>query len=230
MNVSVMTGRFGIAPRMVSQRENPYIWTTAISRLLAGENSCEWAAWFKAHYQNHEKAPSDFDLPAWQMAHAAALNDLQPQLENKGYGILREGQNKFALRGRTITLGGQPDFVALGNGESVIYEVKTGNRRASDQVQAMIYMYALPHAWRDYRSTSFAGCVAYPDGEIRIPASAIDEKFKSRLFSLLARLAASEPARKVPSSDECRFCEIARTHCPERVDGPNRGLAETSDF
>ena len=32
-------------------RDHPYIWATWLPRLLVGDNSCEWAIWFKAHYQ-----------------------------------------------------------------------------------------------------------------------------------------------------------------------------------
>ena len=37
---------------MPQRREHPYIWATWLPRFLTGENSCEWAVWFKANYQN----------------------------------------------------------------------------------------------------------------------------------------------------------------------------------
>ena len=37
---------------MPTRRKFPYIWTTWLPRLLTGENSCEWAAWFKAHHES----------------------------------------------------------------------------------------------------------------------------------------------------------------------------------
>ena len=36
---------------MPQRRDQPYIWTTWLPKLLTGENSCEWAIWFKANYQ-----------------------------------------------------------------------------------------------------------------------------------------------------------------------------------
>ena len=39
----------------------PLSWITWLPRLLTGENSCEWAIWFKAHFQDWTKPPSDFD-------------------------------------------------------------------------------------------------------------------------------------------------------------------------
>lgn len=65
--------------------------------------------------------------------------------------------------------------------------------------------------------------------EVEIPAAAVDEDFKKRLFALIGRIAAPEPARKVPSFAECRFCDIARTHCPERVE-QDEGLAKQRIF
>ena len=44
-----------------SAREQPYIWATWVSRLLAGESLCEWAGWFRAHYQDWVKPLSGFD-------------------------------------------------------------------------------------------------------------------------------------------------------------------------
>ena len=46
---------------MPRPREHPYIWTTWLARLLAGQDQCEWAGWFRAHYQDWTKPPSDFD-------------------------------------------------------------------------------------------------------------------------------------------------------------------------
>ena len=48
---------------------SPYIWVTALSKLLTGENSCEWADWFKAHHQGWTKPPSDFDSATWMLEH-----------------------------------------------------------------------------------------------------------------------------------------------------------------
>src|SRR5206468_35641 len=42
------------------QRDVPFIWVTWISSLLSGDNHCEWAAWFRAHFE-HEKRPSTFN-------------------------------------------------------------------------------------------------------------------------------------------------------------------------
>lgn len=40
---------------MAMARNSPYVWVTWLTKILAGEQSCEWASWFKAHYQDFEK-------------------------------------------------------------------------------------------------------------------------------------------------------------------------------
>ena len=42
---------------LAQRREHPYICATWLPRLLTGENSCEWAVWFKAHHQDWTRGP-----------------------------------------------------------------------------------------------------------------------------------------------------------------------------
>ena len=46
------------------RKHGPYIWVTWLTRLLAGENSCEWAAWFRAQHESWSwtRVPSGFGL------------------------------------------------------------------------------------------------------------------------------------------------------------------------
>ena len=59
-------------------RDFPYIWTTWLPRLLTGENSCEWAVWFKSRYGGWDRASSDFDQSRWLMDHTTLLSRLAP--------------------------------------------------------------------------------------------------------------------------------------------------------
>ena len=36
---------------MALLRDSPYIWATWLTKLLAGENSCEWAACFRSQHE-----------------------------------------------------------------------------------------------------------------------------------------------------------------------------------
>ena len=60
---------------MAERRDFPYIWATWLPKLLTGENSCEWAVWFKAHYQGWDRPPSDFNQSEWMVRHTALLNE-----------------------------------------------------------------------------------------------------------------------------------------------------------
>ena len=85
---------------MAQVRANgPYIWVTWLTKLLVGENSCEWAAWFRSQHESWswDKVASTFDQAAWQMEHTAKLNECRQYWEDQGYTVLTEGQNSFVL-------------------------------------------------------------------------------------------------------------------------------------
>ena len=76
---------------LAQRREHPYIWTTWLPRLLTGENSCEWAIWFKAHHQNWDKVPSGFNQAQWMLNYTAPLNTRLVNWEVGGYSVGIEG-------------------------------------------------------------------------------------------------------------------------------------------
>ena len=217
-------------PLLPHPRESPYIWATWLARLLAGESSCEWAARFRAHYQDWAKPPSDFNSTQWMLDHTALVNEARESREKLGYKVYTEGQNAFRLRGRSATLAGKPDLIAVKNSDAVIIDAKTGKPAPSHAAQVMTYMYAVPKALEQHRGIRFQGHVIYPDGNVQIPASGLDEKFIQNLGGLIRRLASETPARRVPSGGECRFCDITKADCPDRIDGETREEGVTGDF
>ena len=94
-------------------RDFPYIWATWLTKLLTGENSCEWAVWFKAHHRNWDKIPSDFNQTEWMLNHTALLNDQKSHWEARGDDVRVEAQKVFRLQGRTATLAGKPDIIVV---------------------------------------------------------------------------------------------------------------------
>ena len=216
---------------MPQRREHPYIWATWLPRLLTGENSCEWAVWFKAHYVEWTRQPSDFDQARWLLDHTALVNERIRNWEVGGFEVEVEGQNRFELRGRTATLAGRPDIITHREDEAVVVDAKTGQESPSHAVQVMIYLYAVPKALQRYRNAKLRGQVTYRDHTVRIPPDASDEAFIENLGALIRRLSADEPARRVPSPQECRFCDVTATDCSVRAEGtatPEAG--ETADF
>ena len=110
---------------MAQHREHPYIWATCLPRLLTGENSCEWAVWFKAHHQNWTRTPSEFNQAEWMLDHTALLNERITNWEVGGFDV--EAQHRFELRGKSATLSGKPDLIARRDDEAVIVDAKTGH-------------------------------------------------------------------------------------------------------
>jgi len=218
---------------MTEPRSGPYIWVTWLSKLLVGDRSCEWAAWFKAHHKNYDRSPSPFDAVTWQMNHTALLNDVRAGLELDGNRILSEDQNYFNLRGNSgAVLGGKPDLVVMRQDNTgTIYDIKTGQPRAADNAQVMIYMYALPYI-NQFRGRRFQGRLVYRDDRVvDIPSDSVSDKFKWELFALIRRIADSQPARRVPSALECGMCDLTPNDCPDRIDAaPADQIAEGGEF
>ena len=69
-------------------RAFPYIWTTWLPRLLTGENSCEWAVWFKAHHQDWTRTPSEFNQAEWRLNHTALLNKRKANWKHGGFDMV----------------------------------------------------------------------------------------------------------------------------------------------
>ena len=217
---------------MPQRREHPYIWTTWLTKLLTGESSCEWAAWFRAHHQGWERQPSDFNFAQWQIDHSALLTDTKRKFEDGGRRVHVEGQNAFRLQGRIATLAGQPDLIVPSSDDHIlIVDAKTGTERASHVAQVMIYMYALPRAVEQYRNARIAGEIHYSNRVQRVPRGGVDQGFIDRLIELIHRVAAPDPPPQVPSAAECRFSDITAADCPDRVDVVNTvEPATTEDF
>ena len=208
----------------------PYIWVTNLAKLLTGENSCEWASWFKAHYQNWQKPPSDFDSTGWMLQHTSLINRERDSLEVVGYEVHTENQNLFRLRGSTATIAGKPDLIGEKTHEILISDAKTGQRSPSHRAQVQIYQYAVPKALPRFQEKRAAGQVRYPDAHVSSPASSVTPEFVNNMSALIRRLAGDVPARRVPSAQECRYCDITLADCPERIEVGWVPEGSTEDF
>ena len=217
---------------MVDQRDTPYFWATWLARILAGDKSCEWAVWFKAHHQNWARQPSDFDQATWLATHTAALNEQKQLWQESGHAVFVENQNAFRLQGHTATLAGKPDLIVeRDERHSLIVDVKTGQEQPWHYLQVMLYMYALPRAAERYRNVQLAGNIVYPRRTVRVPQDSVDQGFVHNLGSLITRLASAVPPPPVPSSQECRYCDITAEHCHQRIESDDTiDSRATDDF
>ena len=201
---------------MSTPRVSPYVWVTWVSRLLAGDAHCAWAAWFRAHH-TYDRLPSD--LTRWASEHAAMVREQAETLKKTSYTVLLEDQNLFRLKGQSgVTLGGKPDIVAWHDEEVRVVECKTGQQRHADRIQVMIYMLVLPHAQPIWRGRTLTGRVQYRSGSIDVPAEDLDHVFRTRFRETMAQVGGAAVPARVPSFNECRFCDIGTADCPDRID------------
>lgn len=204
---------------MTQKRRSPYIWVTWLTKLLVGEQSCEWMSWFKAHFTKFDKVPSDFDLAQWTMNHTRMSRDLRVRLKAEGAEVFVEDQNSFRFPYNGALLSGKADLVAhMPDGTICVYDVKTGQERASNQIQVLLYMYLLPLCHERYAGKMFTGCVYHgQDKQIPIDVSAVDQSFIDNVEFYLDILVAENAPDAMPSKSECRFCDITKTDCLVRA-------------
>jgi hypothetical protein len=200
------------------ERPHPFIWVTWLSKLMAGEKQCEWACWFRSHYQ-WDKLPSGADLARWTADHAALLRARRLQLEADGFVVYAEEQNSFTLTGKTgIEVSGKPDIVAIRGSEAYVEDCKTGTPRHSDHLQVLVYMLSLPHVEGPCKGRRLEGRIVYKNMVVDVPSSKIDNGLKELFRKTVLTIGGQEPAKRVPSWSECRFCDISKADCPERIE------------
>lgn len=202
---------------MKKERSNSWIWVTWLTKLMAGESQCEWASWFRSHYE-WDKLADDFDVAKWTAQHNELLHKRRTELEAKGFTVYTEGQNLFRLEGeRGITVSGKADIVAIKDGKGYVEDCKTGSPKLSDHMQVLVYMLALPCATAHCRGLTLEGRIIYKDSVVKVPSSKIDAMLKDLFKEKVLSVGGNEPLRKVPSWNECRFCNISKADCPEKV-------------
>lgn len=215
---------------MKQQRSQPYIWVSWISKLMGGDNQCQWAAWFRAHYK-HDKLPSDFDTAKWTAGHNQLLRTRTKELKDEGFEVYIEDQNSFKIESsRGFTLSGKADIVAIKGDNGFVEDCKTGSQKAADSMQVIIYMLSLPVATTHCKGLTLEGRVVYKDAIVEVPSSKVDDGLKS-LFKETVRLVGDpDEPEKIPSWGECRWCDISKADCPMRVDVEPTAAADAHDL
>ena len=131
-----------------------------------------------------------------------------------------EGRNSFKYRHASgAILAGKPDLLALGDGDALVLDCKTGRPKTSDRVQVQIYMAALPFCFPELGGRIVRGRVVYPTHAVDIPPDAVEEGFRDDLDYFVDLLASETPPAPSPSTRECLFCDITPHDCRSRV-GP----------
>jgi len=203
----------------------PRTWVTWITGLLAGEDRCRYAAWYKSWHQKYRKRPrpdgDDNTLSRWKAEHAEALEARGRALASVGsVQVHLEGQNKFDVKGETGTLACGPDLVYVSeDGASVVEDLKTGQRKDAHYWQVVIYMLFLPGLHPAVpKGAPLAGRLVYDDGTRWIPPEDADDAALRKVGTLMRAINSREPPPAAPSPAECQWCNIA--DCPHRDEPP----------
>jgi PD-(D/E)XK nuclease superfamily len=202
-------------------RDGVYVWVSWLSKIMAGEISCEWQSWFKAHFKNYAKQPSDFDQPKWMQEHTDGIRSLTSRLRQEGKQVTLEGQNSFNYKTNNgITIAGKPDIIAIGDAGATVWDVKTGRQKASDAIQVMLYILMGPYSCKvlyGYTGAPITGAVYYPKENLEVPTPGVDAAFVERVKSFCVLFEQQDPPMRAPGND-CMWCDITKKDCSERVD------------
>lgn len=200
---------------MDSPRPKPYIWVSWLTPFLADTDKCHWKPWKKAHFR-YAKVPdtSDFDLQDWIRQHNAMTETRVEKLRSQGYVVKVEEQNSFKLEGKSSTLAGKPDIVALKHDEkrALVVDEKSGKVKPQDIWQVRIYVLALRRTF--LKGYTIDGEVEYRGSSNFVDAASHTNEIEEKIFSLTRLVGGDEAPPRVPSASECRFCDIL--NCPDR--------------
>ena len=205
-----------------------YFWVTWLTKLLAGENKCEWAIWFKVH-NKFTKLDNGFELDRWTAEHNDLVLFRMQQLSKEGYEVFVEDQNSFQARGKSgIIVAGKPDIIAIRGEEAIFEDCKTGRKRDSDHYQVLIYMLLahLPQIPNGARKTAR---IVYKDSILNANLAFLPQ-LGDRLRDLVLRLSDAQAPEKHPLQSECRFCDISDFYCEDRINDPGNTVYLTDEF
>lgn len=222
-----------------ARKGKPYIWVSWLSAVL-GESQCQWAPWFKAHYQHDKYEPGASNLDAWTREHSELVASRRAALEAEGYVVTLEDQNAFRLEGDTAVLSGKPDIVAKRAGRVLVSDAKTGRAKDAGWWQVLTYLFALQRlraAKGDRPSlleatarmaASFEGELYYKTGDVQHLGEAVLPEKGPRIVAMIKVVGGDAPPPRVPSYNECRYCNIGPADCPDRIDTVTQ--VKVSDF
>ena len=83
----------------IPRKDLPEFWVKGIAALVAGDDVCEFKAWFRARHSRWTKPKGDFDFKAWEVDHTAMLQKKFAELGSKLYEkAVREGKEQGILQ------------------------------------------------------------------------------------------------------------------------------------
>jgi len=159
------------------------------------------------------------------------VHERRTQLEAEGLTVYTEDQNSFRVEGKTgIVVSGKADILAITEDAAFVEDCKTGNPKNSDHMQVMIYLLLLPVAVDHCKSRSLEGRIIYKESTLDVPSSKVNDELKQLFRKTVLKVGGQAPPKKAPSWGECRFCDISKADCPQRVDVEPTATAEDHDL
>lgn len=203
---------------MATPRHAPYIYVTWITGLLAGDDQCRWAAWFRAHFQHQKVERTDGTLAKWKAEHSEMVDARVASLIADGYQAYLEAQNKFTLPGKAATLSGVADIVATRDRDGLVVDCKSGKPRDKDFWQVCIYLLVLPLVHQACKDRRLVGEVQYRDHSLLIQPEEFTPAMRERITAQIRETGNPTPPARIASFRECQFCNIGRSDCPDRIE------------
>jgi len=204
-------------------RGRAYVWPTWLTKLLAGENKCWYAAWYKAHHRYLKKADdadrADF-FAEYNEAHARLIARRAEALKADGWTVKLEKEGAFKIRGEQGDLAGEPDIVAMKGETALVIDGKSGKPRASDHWQVLLYIVFLPLSWLKGFKV-IRGEIEYR--ETTVDVRPLEDLERRQIRDALRLVTGSKAPEARPSRNECRYCDVAR--CQFREAEPEEGNA-----
>lgn len=200
-----------------TKRAAPYVWVTWLTPLAAGDDQCEFKAWLQSNFKI-DKIARAFDSAAWAAQHNDMLNKRVASLTADGWLCFLEDQNKFALQGEVVELGGKPDIVAVKDDLAKVVDCKTGKRADKDYQQVLIYLMVLPLTCEAVKGKRLVGELQYKDGSVDIYPEELTPDVRARIVALIKKMGDTTPPRRAPSFRECMFCDVSAKDCPDRIE------------
>jgi hypothetical protein len=90
----------------------------------------------------------------------------------------------------------------------------------------MIYMHFLPTEAPVYRQGPMRGAVVYQNHRRTVE---LTPDFEEQINYFLDILDSPDPPMRVPSAEECRFCDLTKEDCPDRIEVSAEGVSSDDD-
>ena len=213
---------------MTTEKKIPTTRVSEVARLMAIEGACPHSVWFLSRHTKSRRVMEDGPGPmVTNPGRTSLVRSTAASLEELGNDVFPALRNAFQATGSRsgARIAGRPDIIARhADGSVTVYQVRSGDPSAADQMEIRLTMYLLPRSNHGlWRGTIPDGCVLYTDGtERRIGAGEIDDEFRERVAAVMRQIASDEPAKYVPSASECARCMLTSDDCSERIEGGRR--------